>query len=246
MINKNKHENNILKDMVVETPPVISEDIYNTLKRKHIYKILDVGAFRGYLSKPFKRKKSLKIGAVDIIDDYQNEFDFFLYKDFLDATKEDFKDFKPDLIVSNPPFNKHAEHNELYPHLFIKKTFELFGDAIPSVFIVPQWYLSNSKKRMQDLEKMNITKISTIHKSIFQLINENISVEASILYFNIKTHNKHTFLSLPEKKLKTKKKRVFKATTFTEEQDKFLKDNIDNFNRYVKDLIKKDLPDFPR
>jgi predicted RNA methylase len=246
MINRNKNNNFLIKDSIVETPKILAEDIYNTLKRKPFKNILDIGAFKGKLSNPFTKKTNTKIIGIDVIDDYKDSFDKFILKDYLELTKKDIEGLNIDLIISNPPFGKHLEHGELYPHLFIKKTIELFGENIPMVFIVPQWYLSNSKKRMDDLNKLNITKITYIHKNIFNLENENIIVEASAVYINIKTHKKHTFLSFDKNKVKVKKKRIYKSITLTEEQDLFLKNNVNNFNKYIKELISKDFKDFPK
>jgi predicted RNA methylase len=245
MVNNNKNEGTILKDSIVETPEILARDIYDTLKRKPFHKILDVGCFQGKLSKPFKSKKDLEVIGLDVIEEYKNNFDYFIHKDYLEATKEDFEGHKIDLVVSNPPFGKHSQYNELYPHLFIKKTIELFGENMPMVFIVPQWYLSNSVKRMNDLNNLKITKQTTIHKNIFAIENENISVEASILYFNLKTHKKISYLAYEKPTAKKLKKRVFKSITMTEEQDAFIKKNIPNFNKYIKELMKKDLEGFP-
>lgn len=236
MTNSNKGEILSFKDSIVETPEILSNEIYKTLHRKPIHNILDLGCFRGNLTKPFRKKKDIKIIGLDVIDTYKDNFDSFIHKDFLETTKEDFKGLNIDIIISNPPFNLHKGKGDLYPMLFIQHCLFLFGKSIPMVFVVGHWLLSNSYKRMDELNKLKIGKITTIHKGIFKIINPNISVECSILYINIKTHTKHSFLSIPNKKeVKKKEKRCFKSIVLTPEQKTFL--DKYNFNELVKDLL---------
>lgn len=236
MINKQKLTNNI-SDNIVITPPIVSNEIYNTLKRKQIHNILDIGCFRGDLTKPFRKKKNVKIIGIDIIDDYKQNFDYFIHNDFLKTDKNDFKNLNIDCIITNPPFKRNSNTNNPYPLDFLQHIFNLFGKNIPIVIIVPNYFIYNSKKRMEYLNNLNITKITNIHKDVFP----NVKVECNILYFNIKTKTKHSFLS-PQN---FEKNRYFKSITLTKEQYNYLKNNIQNFNKYIKTLIKKDLPNFP-
>lgn len=233
----NKNNGVSVKDSIVETPPFLATKIYKELNRKPFKNILDIGSFRGNLSKPFKVKKNTNIIGLDITDDYKNNFDTFIHKDFLKTTKEDFKGLNIDLLVSNPPFQQHKEHGELYPQLFIEHAFKLFGKSIPMVMIVGQWYLSNSSKRMENLRGYNLTKTITLHKNIFK----PNSVESSVLYFNIKVKKPFDFVSdkKPEKIMKTK------TVALTQEQIKFINKNIDNFSGEVKALILSKYKDFP-
>ena len=237
MINTNKITKN-LSDNIVITPPIVAEEIYNTLKRKQVHNILDVGAYRGDLTKPFKKKKNTKIIGIDVIDDYKNNFDYFMHKDFLKTTKKDFENLNIDLVITNPPFKKNPETGNLYPQDFLQHIFKIFGKKMPVVCIVPNYFLYNSKKRMEYLKKLNLTKNTIIHKDVFP----DVKIECNILYFNIKTKTKHNFLG-PEKK--EKKKRYFKSIALTEEQYKFIKNNIPNFNKYIKSLLKKEFKEFP-
>lgn len=237
MTNNNKNNGVSVKDTTVETPLFLSTKIYKELSRKSFHNILDIGSFRGNLSKPFKAKRNTKIIGLDIIDDYKNNFDSFIHKDFLETTKEDFKGLNIDLIISNPPFQQHKQYGELYPQLFIEHAFKLFGKSIPMVIIVGQWLLSNSSKRMKHLNNYNLTKTITLHKNIFA----PKSVEASVLYFNIKVKKPFDFISdkAPEKIIKTK------TVAFTQEQVKFINSNINNFSGEVKALILSKYKDFP-
>ena len=239
----NNHSQN-LKDNVVNSPSIISEKIYNDLKRKHIHTILDIGSGAGQLSDPFRRKKNIRIIGNDITNEHQNHYDHFIHKDFLTTTKEDYKDVNIDLIVSNPPFQSSKEHNQLYPFLFLQHIFQLFGEHIPVIMIVPQWLLSSSNKRIIELNQMNITKTITLHGKIYQTAENCVSVESSILYFNIKTSKSIEFLE-SKKNSPLTKHRHFKSITLKANQKEFIEQNFKNFNREIKELIREKYPEFP-
>jgi 23S rRNA U2552 (ribose-2'-O)-methylase RlmE/FtsJ len=241
--NNKKDSVRTVKDSIVLTPPVVSDYIYNDLKRKVFKNVLDIGCNRGNLSKPFRKKANAKIIGLDIEDTYRDNFEVFIHKDFLETTKEDFEGLNIDLIVLNPPFQHHKGHKELYPHLFYKHILSLFGN-IPTVMIAGAWYLSNSSKRMEDFKAYNITKITTLHKSVFNTKeNHNISIEASILYFNIKTRKAHDFLDKGKKEKPTRK---FRTVALNKSQSEFLeKQKIKNFNDLIKKLLKSEFEGFP-
>jgi len=98
-------------------------------------------------------------------------------------------------------------------------------------------------KRMDKLNKLNITKTITLHKNIFTSINPDIIVESSVLYINLKTNTKFEYLSNVEtQKLKN---RIFKSISLKREQKDFIDKNFSNFNKEIKMLIKEKYPDFP-
>ncbi len=238
MINNNKTDFYMQKkEQVVRTSDIISKKIYDDLKRKNFHNVLDIGAYKGDLSKYFKRKKNCKIIGLNVIDDYKDNFDYFIHKDFLKCEKKDFENLNIDLIVSNPPFHRHPEINELYPFLFLEKIFELFSEKIAVVIIVPSYFLSNSNKRMRKLNELNITKKIVLHKNLF----ENISIESVILYFNIKMKKQFEYL---ENKKKEKNK-YFKSIALRKDQYDFIKKNIKNFSYEIKQLLKEKYKDFP-
>lgn len=84
-------------------------------------------------------------------DTYKNNFSFFICKDFLKTTMEDFKDYDIDLIVSNPPFS------ELLAFKFMEHSLKLFPN-IGHVFIVPNYILDNSKVRGEKLKNIILLK----------------------------------------------------------------------------------------
>jgi len=234
-----KTNNKMTKDTIVETPIELSKRIYKEVSRKPFKNILDIGSFKGNLSKPFKRKKNTKIIGLDVINEYSKEFDYFIHKDFLNSVKSDFKDLHIDLVVMNPPFQRHKEYKELYPSLFLNKVISLFGKDIPIIMIVGQWYLSNSNKRMKYLNDLNLTKIITLHKNVFFPIN----VESSVLFFNIKTKKSQEFFYIEKKKKKETQK--FKSISLTQNQFNYIKKLDVDFTNLVKSMIKEKYKDFP-
>jgi len=234
-----------LKDQTVNTPSIISEKIYQDLKKKHIHTILDIGSGEGALSDPFRRKKNIKIIGNDIVNEHRQHYDHFIHQDFLQTTKEDYQDLNIDLIVSNPPFQSSKEHNELYPFLFLEHIFKLFGSSMPVVMIVPQWLLSSSDKRITALQQMNITKTITLHGRVFKTDSNNISVESSVLYFNIKTSKSIEFLESKKPSTSVLKSRHFKSITLKANQKEFIEQNFKNFNKEIKEIIREKYPLFP-
>ena len=148
------------KDDVIETPLQLAKFIYNKVKRKAFKNVLDIGSSRGNLTYYFKNKIGL-----DIEDDYKNNFNSFICKDFLTTTKEDFEDLDIDCIVSNPPFS------DLLSFQILEHSLKLFPN-LPHIFIVPNYILDNSKNRSDDLKKYNITKIVKL-ESHLQIIKNN-------------------------------------------------------------------------
>ena len=234
----NKNNSTISKKSVVLTPDFVAKNIYDNVKRFPFKKVLDVGCFNGNLSKFFGRKKNVELIGLDIDDEYKDNFDKFLHLDFINCKKEDF-DFKPDLILTNPPFGRNQEFNALYPDLFLKKIFELWGKNIPVIMIAGHWFLSNSSSRIEFLNSCNITKTTTLHKRTFE--NCDVSVEASILYFNIKQKIKYDILDVQ----KVEKKQQFKTVAFSHKQIDYISNNIENFSGEVKNLLKEKYKDFP-
>lgn len=228
------------KDKVVRTPSWLANHIYKTdFKTKQFKNVLDVGAWDGSLSSPFKKNKYCKVIGLDIVDEFQNNFDNFIHKDFLETTKEDFKHLKIDLIVSNPPFGVN-ENNELYPHLFLNHMFKLFGDT-PIMLIAGDWYIRNSKKRMEEFNNYNLTKIANLHKTVFS--ESGVNVNSVLLYFNIKSKTPNEFITEPKKKEKSPQKT--KTIAFNLKQEEYIRNNFINFSGEIKELIKEKYSDFP-
>ena len=239
MINNKENKIKTQKKSVVITPEYVGKSIYNNVKRYPFKNILDVGSWTGSLSNSFRRKHHSQIIGLDITNEYEDKFTHFIHKDFLECSKKDFIGLNIDLVVMNPPFGKNKQYGDLYPNLFIKKTFEIFGDTMPVIMISGHWFLSNSNNRMQYLNNANITRITTLHKGTFKACG--VEVEADILYFNIKQKTSVDFLKVE----KAVKKQRFKTVAFSDAQMKFIKENIKNFSGKVKELIAEKYEDFP-
>jgi hypothetical protein len=241
--NNKKDGLQIEKDSVVLTTPTISNHIYNELKRKRFKNVLDIGSHSGNLSKPFKRKAGLQVHGIDVIDDYKDNFDTFIHKDFLSTSKKDFENKNIDLIVSNPPFQKHKEKGDLYPILFLNHIFTIFPKNMPVVMIIPHYLLSNSTKRIETLNNLNINKITTLHKKIFATPTNDINIESVILFINIKTKKEFDFLA--QDKATKQPKRTYKNVSLNKKQQDYLNYiKVDNFSNFVKNLIREKFPNF--
>ena len=99
-------KNTLIKNTTIQTPKELAEFIYKKINRKPYKTILDIGANDGALSRPFKSKKNISIIGLDINNEYEANFDKFIYKDFLGTSKEEYQGLDIDLIISNPPFDK--------------------------------------------------------------------------------------------------------------------------------------------
>lgn len=243
-MNKSRVEN--IKDTVVETSEDLAKHIYNLLKKKPIHNVLDVGAWKGKLSDPFRNLKRCQIIGVDRTDEYKNNFDKFLHIDFLQSTAEDFKGLHVDLVLSNPPFNEDKEKGELTPMLWLEHIFEVLGSNTPVVLIVGNWFFQ-SKGRMEKLNNFNVTRRIQLHKTSFGIEHQ---VEASVLFFNIKTNRSMEYYYPPKKKnskllTDTKTQQKTKTIGFNQEQIKHIESNFSNFSGEIKELIRAKYPDFP-
>lgn len=237
------HTNNkpkTIKKSVVITPNYVADTIYENVKRYPFKNILDIGAWHGSLSKPFSKKHNSYRVGIDITDEFQHKFDLFIHKDFLQTTKADFEGLNIDLILVNPPFGKSKQYGDLYPSLFIKRIFEIFGSTMPVIMIAGHWFVTNSNKRIKYLNGANITKITTLHHKTFSACG--VDVDADILYFNIKQKVSVDFLDAQKEEAK---KQRFKSVAFSDAQMLYVKENIDNFSGEMKKMIAEKYPDFP-
>lgn len=224
-------KNELIKDIVVSTPNDLSQFIYKKISRKPYTNILDIGCYNGNFSKPFRNKKNINIIGIDILNDFQENFNQFIHKDFLTTTKNDFPDI--DLIICNPPFN------DLLSWKFIEHSKSIFGD-IPMVFIVPEYILNNSKSRSIELEKYNITKIVKLNQYTFK----GVAIHCSVVFFNIHFKSKKLFeYYYPKNEVKGKVRTLY----FTKEQEEYLINviKVKNFTKYIKNLIQQDNNEFP-
>ena len=223
----------LTKDIIIRTPPELCEFIYKKVNRKPFVNILDVGAYDGALSKPWRKKKSSNIIGLDIIDIYSDSFSEFIHKDYLTTTADDYS-VKPDLVISNPPFN------DLMPWQYIKHTHQLFGSTIPIIMILPNYVLDNSKNRADELAKLNITKIIKLDRNTFL----DVAIHCSVVFINMHFSKPKLYeYYYPKREIKGKVRTLY----FTKEQEEFLQKEIKvkNFTQLIKELIAKEFKEFP-
>lgn len=150
--------------------------------------ILDPAIGAGSLTNPF-REHDCSIIGFDINPESEQYCDFWCCKKFEDITVDDFNnlglgDYKPDLIIVNPPFNS-ASGRKLYPEVFLRKIHELFGNKIPVIMIVPMGMRLNQRlkssrwKYIRDNWKIN--SIISLPIDIF----DDVLFHAEILCFNV-------------------------------------------------------------
>ncbi len=225
------NKNKIINDIHI-TPEWLSNKIYKSVNRKGYKNILDIGCNIGNLSKPFNKLKDVSITGVDI-DDYANNFNYFIHKPFLETVKEDYETV-PNLIISNPPFSNSQ------PMQFIEHISKLWGD-IPIIMIVPSFILDNSYKRAQDLMKLHITRNITLDTFTFS----SARLHTHLLYINIKFKNVEQFEFWHKPKIEEVKKSGKVRSIYTNKSDEYklqvlLKSTKGNFNQLIKTLIEKE------
>ena len=226
-------DGSVTKDIIVHTPTELCEFIYKKVNRKPFTNILDVGAYDGALSKPWKKKKSSYIIGLDVIDAYSEQFNEFIHKDYLTTTADNYS-VKPDLIISNPPFN------DLMSWQYIQHTIKLFGSLIPIIMIVPNYLLDNSKNRAGELEKLNITKIIKLDRQTFN----GAAIHCSVVFINMHFSKPKLYeYYYPKREIKGKVRTLY----FTKEQEEFLQNElkVKNFTQLVKNLLAKQYEAFP-
>ena len=100
----------------------------------------------------------------------------------------------PDLVLCNPPFNG-AAGKQLYPEVFLRHAFRLFGETVPIVLFTPMGFRLNQRRRsarwrwLRDT-RANLTSIVSLPLDIFP----GVEFHAEILIFNVKGIRPHYFL----------------------------------------------------
>jgi hypothetical protein len=107
---------------------------------------------------------------------------------------------RPNLVLCNPPFNG-APARQLYPELFLRHIFQLFGPQMPTVMFAPMGFRLNQRresKRWRWLRDCGaeITSIVSLPLDLF----EDVEFHAEILIFNIVHIRPH--YCLPEEALR--------------------------------------------
>ena len=92
---------------------------------------------------------------------------------------------RPDLVLCNPPFNG-ADGKQLYPEVFLRHAFKLFGESVPMVLFAPMGMRLNQRKKstrwrwLRD-SKAVLTSIVSLPLDVFP----SVEFHAEILIFNV-------------------------------------------------------------
>ena len=207
-----------LKTSTVFTPYGVCRFIFDKIESSIFYskeiakirssKILDIACGTGNLSKYFFLD-GFKTTGIDISNFQERKYiDDFIKTDFMTVKSDD---IKPDLILCNPPWNidgnstsnyidvikeyLETKNRPLLPDAFIRKIFEVYGNKMPVVFLVPFGFRLNLDKTSNRYSYLRdcgarITSICSLPKNIFP----NVKWQCEILFFNIDGLEPHYFL----------------------------------------------------
>lgn len=150
--------------------------------------VLDPAIGSGNLTDPWY--KTRKIMGCDIVDRRPQCHQFILgrFEDQEHITPT------PSLVLCNPPFNG-ADGKQLYPEVFLRHAFKLFGETMPVVLFAPMGMRLNQRKKstrwrwLRD-SKAELTSIVSLPLDIFS----GVEFHAEILMFNVKGVRPHYFL----------------------------------------------------
>jgi len=183
------------KSSNIQTPPAVSQFIYELLKGKFIKEwrnqITDPCCGQGNLLKPWKEAGFNTYGN-DIDINYLEQGLAQGACDFL--KKEPVPILPPHLVLCNPPFNGYG--HKLGSEVWLDKIIELFGKEIPIVLFAPVGFCANltlNNKRHEKFENGTYPPISsriTLPKNIF----EGVIFHSEILIFNLQGLKSHYFL----------------------------------------------------
>jgi len=190
------------KNSTIYTPKEVSQFIFELLKDKIPQNglIFDPCCGRGSLLSPWKHTSLYNFSTVG--HDINTSVYWFNNSehprlggyDFLLAEKSKVNEnFKPSLILCNPPFNGY--YPKLAPEVWLDKIIELFGKDVPIVLFAPIGFLMNLTLKSKRHEKFEngiyppIVSRITLPKNIFP----DVIFHSEILIFNIKGLEPHYF-----------------------------------------------------
>jgi type I restriction enzyme M protein len=183
------------KSSTIYTPVGVAEFLYQLLRRPSVKRVLDPAIGTGRLTDPWLRGPfQREIIGVDVTTRKARCQQYFRGR---------FEEMSwlptPDLVLCNPPFNG-APSKQLYPEVFLKHIFGLFGPKMPTVMFAPMGFLKNQRKRsvrwrwLRDCGAQ-ITSILSLPLDIFP----RVEFHNEIVMFNVTGVQPHFFL--PEEAL---------------------------------------------
>lgn len=153
--------------------------------------VFDPAIGGGRLTAPFRRSGSLIIGC-DINPDSASQCDRFIPGPFekVKAWTEE----RPDLVICNPPFNA-APGRQLYPEVFLRTIFQLFGNDIPVVMITPMGFRLNQRRRSTRWRWVRDTATISSLLALPLDVFDNVQFHAEVLFFNCPSLPPHLWLT---------------------------------------------------
>jgi type I restriction enzyme M protein len=182
----------------VYTPPSVSLFLFDVLRHAKplrnggcwspFYRVLDPAIGTGRLTDPWYHAGHRIIGCD--IANHQPRCHAFYHGRYEDRTDIE----RPGLVLCNPPFNG-AAGKQLYPEVFLRHTFELFGETISVVLFTPMGFRLNQRRksaRWRWLRDSEATLTSTVALPLD--LFPGVEFHAEILIFNVDGVRPHYFL----------------------------------------------------
>jgi type I restriction enzyme M protein len=174
----------------VYTPPGVARFLFDVLGGCNRWDtILDPAIGTGQLTNPWY-DDACRVVGIDIVDRKP------ACQRLIQGRFEDQERVTPcpDLVLCNPPFNG-AAGKQLYPEVFLRHAFKLFGETVPVVLFTPMGFRLNQRRKsarwrwLRDT-RANLTSIVSLPLDTFP----GVEFHAEILIFNIKGIRPHYFL----------------------------------------------------
>jgi len=184
------------KDSAIHTPPGVARFLFDILHKAKPFAersltdliVLDPAIGKGNLVAPW-----FDAGCHIIGCDVTNIG--LLCHRYYQGRFEDQRDLpRPDLVLCNSPFNG-APGKQLYPEVFLRHIFDLWGPRTPAVMFVPMGFRLNQRRKSTRFRWLRdcgarITSIVSLPLDTFP----NVAFHAEILIFNVAGIQPHYFL----------------------------------------------------
>ena len=152
------------------------------------YRVLDPAIGTGRLTDPWYHAGHRIIGCD--IANHRPRCHIFYHGPYEDRTDIE----QPGLVLCNAPFNG-AAGKQLYPEVFLRHTFELFGETIPVALFTPMGFRLNQRRKsvrwrwLRD-SRAKLTSVIALPLDTFP----GVEFHAEILIFNVTGVRPHYFL----------------------------------------------------
>lgn len=190
----------------IQTPPWVADFLYDILKHLKPDVVLDPCCGIGNLLHPWRNRR-LKHHVIGIEKnpelwkefkkrDPKNPVVLGENKQFEECKTSEFMFYMPQLVLCNPPWNRHWKKLN-YPEVFLRKIVELFGNQIPVAFLCPMGFRLNQEltssrwKWLRDT--MTISSIISCPRNLYP----DTEFHSEIILFNCRRVKPHYWLPEP-------------------------------------------------